>query len=188
MYFDDRTYFANALVCENGHLISGDARKYPSGSRYCPQCHAPILNACPHCRAPIHGTQYMISISRNFAERAGPSDLFPDVPEYSSEENEYAEAKVDSYCPYCGKPYPWTEKLLSEAGRLVDLMDELTDGQKEQLKATFPDLICETPHAQSAACLASSLLRSVSDIGVSALRRIFEGKISDALSELLGWK
>lgn len=188
MYFDDRTYFANALVCENGHLISGDLRKFPSGSRYCPQCQAPILNSCPHCRAPIHGTQYMISISRNFSEGAGPSDLFPDVPLYQRNEKEYKEAHVDAYCPYCGKPYPWTEKLLDEADQIVDLMDELTDEQKKQLKATFPDLIGETPHAQSSACLAASILHAVSDIGASALRRVLEDKISDVLSALLGWK
>lgn len=50
--------YYQALICESGHLISGNCSFPVKSVKYCPQCGSPCISSCPSCGAPIHGDCY----------------------------------------------------------------------------------------------------------------------------------
>src|SRR6202035_1814042 len=49
-----QSHYEQALVCENGHLITDALRLAPERAvPFCKKCGAPTLSTCPSCSAPI---------------------------------------------------------------------------------------------------------------------------------------
>ena len=71
------------------------------------------------------------------------------------------EFKFPKYCYHCGKPLPWTEAILQESSELIDLMDVLTDEQKQALKEYIPNILTETSSTKSSAIKIAKLLKPV---------------------------
>jgi hypothetical protein len=53
--------------------------------------------------------------------------------------------KAPSFCHECGSPYPWTTRRIEAAIELAEEADALDQDEQAQLKATFDDLVRESP-------------------------------------------
>lgn len=90
------------------------------------------------------------------------------------------------HCHECGKPYPWTDAILKAAQELADMADNLTDGEREELKEDIGDLISNAPRAPAAAHRAKALATKA---GIKdGLISIFSNIASDTLVKFMrGW-
>lgn len=95
--------------------------------------------------------------------------------------------KMPYYCYNCGKPYPWTEALLTETSELIDLMSELTTEQKNELKKYIPNIIVEKSSTKSSAIKISKLLKPVEKSLVDALMSTLSGKVVESALSFLPW-
>lgn len=178
--------YRTALVCECGHLITGDCSSAPD-ALYCSQCGKPCISACPSCHAPIRGDYYERCPNCGLHCGSALDNLdYAQLAQYS--ERLVESCTVPAYCHNCGEPYPWTETLLCRANEIVDFMDELSDEEKSALKECFPFLLSDAPDASYHALVASKLLRSVSSIAKTALQNLLADHLSAFFLTLLGWK
>lgn len=111
-------FYKNATICLNGHVASETEANY---RKFCKSCGEPTISNCQSCDDLIQGYYYVPGV-------------------FSS-----AKYNAPNYCHSCGKPYPWTEKLLNNAVELISLDDQLNDEQKQIIKNAIPDLIVESP-------------------------------------------
>lgn len=93
--------------------------------------------------------------------------------------------KSPYYCHNCGEPYPWTQARLETADKIVDMLDELDDVQKKQLKETFPDLIVESPKTQLSALVAAKIMEKVHGLGRYVLIQWFEQNVLPTILTLM---
>lgn len=122
-----------SAVCKNGHLLT--TTLLPEQTciyTYCPQCGEEIIISCQHCGKNIPGGWGTITeIRDSFGERESQK-LYP----LSKEES------IPNYCPYCGEPYPWTEKFLNDYKTLLNLYeDEIENKLSETIYSATENLL-----------------------------------------------
>lgn len=61
----------------------------------------------------------------------------------------------------CGLAYPWMDKRLHAAKELTEELDELSDEEKDKLKASLDDLVRDTPQTEVAATRSKKILHKV---------------------------
>ncbi len=110
--------YYNATICLNGHIVSSCKASF---QKYCSMCGKETYSRCPSCHASIHG---LIKLD-------GLAITGPYIKPF--------------YCYECGSPYPWTQKILSNAVELLSLDDYLDDASKELIKNAIPELMVDTP-------------------------------------------
>lgn len=115
---------------------------------YCSTCGAKTITNCPCCKAPIRGRLY-------------DDDAIIIAPH----------PKVDSYCPNCGNPYPWTESALKSTALLIQEEDELSEQLKASLVESLPDIITETPRTNLAVVRVKKCLASAGKFTADAVRQ-----------------
>lgn len=135
-----------ARICLSGHVISEDIEISDPTRTFCQLCGDSSIIACKHCNAPIPGGFYggLLTIK---------------------------EVTVPAYCHNCGKPYPWTEARLIAATNIINMLDELTPEQKQQLIDFIPDLIVETPKSQYAALIYAKFLDGINGFVFECLKQ-----------------
>lgn len=182
------TSYEVAQICENGHIITIRYNSEPHSRKdFCPECGANTFTECPHCRAPLQGSLVQ-KVATSYAVRSYHYD------EYSNTENDFrdiyhdAKFKFPKYCHVCGKPLPWTEAILKESSELIDLMDELTDEQKQALKEYIPNIITETSSTKSSAIKITRLLKPVGEELAQALKSTLIDQTVKTALQLLGWQ
>lgn len=159
--------YKTAKICLNGHMISDDYQFAKDYDKYCTLCGAENITCCQYCNAPIHG-YYDYEVPGY----VGPAEVAP----------------VPAYCHNCGKPYPWTEAFLKTADEMVDMFDELSTEQKQQLKETFPNLIVETPQSNLAALRAAKLINGLTSFGKDIFVKLLQDNVVDGLFALMHLK
>lgn len=152
--------FNNATICLNGHVISKFQSNY---QEYCSQCGAKTYSNCGHCNSPIHGV----------TEIKGAVVLG---------ERPYTKP---NYCYKCGKPYPWTEKILNNAIELLALDDELDDSTKQLIKTAIPDLLVETPSTPLAVAKYQKGISNAGQILKNSLRSLLIDVLSETVKKSL---
>lgn len=158
-----RSPYDIAVICLNGHPITTTLTETPhEGVRFCGHCGEEGIAKCQKCNEVIRGE------SRDFYYN-GPYE-------------------VKSYCVACGAAYPWIERRLAAADELADLIDELSDSEKEMLKLNFRDVVRDSPRNQVAAIKVKRLLDKSSPNFVSAVRDILINVISTPISNLIWGK
>lgn len=143
----------------------------------------------PHCYTPIHGCLNKDSRVTTSALNIGTcTSVIKSHPKtnYLTNQNDY---KVPAYCYHCGKPFPWTEALLQEADRIIDMADVLTSEQKSKLKETFPNLIAETQKTISSALTAGNILSKLKPgaLVIDALKSATKEHLVPAALKFLRW-
>lgn len=183
--------YGNAQICLSGHIVCPDISVFPEKvSAFCPGCGSETISECPSCHAPIRGTHYLVSPKYRLVQRGS---LFSDNISSTSEifgfdKRPDERLKVPAYCYKCGSPYPWTSRLLETADHITDLMEELSEVQKAQLKECFPNLLSNSVEAPYSALLASKLISLASSVAQGALRNLLENFLAESVILLLGWK
>lgn len=158
-------YYRTAKICQNGHMITNNVESSENHDKFCSKCGAETITQCRFCRAAIHGIYI--------------------VPGYIGK---YPPTPVPSYCHNCGKPYPWTEAFLKNADEMVDMFDELSAEQKQQLKETFPDLIVKNPRSELAALKAAKLINGLTSFGKDIFVKLLQDNIIQSLFTLMNIK
>ena len=148
-----------ATICLNGHVISGTK---PNVYSHCSKCGAETISNCPNCNAPIHGQ----AINKDG---------------YVS----YKLKKPDSCCYNCGKPYPWTERIIRASVELLSMDENLDEDTKELLKTLVPDLLFETPMSQVAATRFKINLSKASEFVCNGLHQLFWGVVNESLFRII---
>ncbi|MHB8410427.1 MAG: DUF2321 domain-containing protein [Candidatus Acidiferrales bacterium] len=158
----DRRGYDTAQVCLNGHLINAYTLTRPDHSeRFCAKCGAETITQCQECKTPIRGYYHVPRVY-------GPSPKNP-----------------PAFCHECGKPYPWTEKRIEAARELADESVELDSGEKESLKATFSDLLRDTPKTPLAAQRFQKLWAKMKGPTAGAMRDILVQIASETATKLM---
>lgn len=157
-------YYKTAMICLNGHLITDNYENRGIKDSFCNKCGAATIINCQYCHNHIHG--------RYSVNNIGSMPL----------------REIPAYCHNCGKPYPWTETFLKTAEEMVDMFDELTTEQKQQLKETFPDLIVETPKSKLSALKAAKLINGLTSFGKDILVKLLQDNVVQSLFTLMQLK
>jgi len=152
-----------AQICLKGHVTNDSTQQHPQANKkFCPQCGSETITGCRHCEYPIRG-DYM-------------SDVVVVVGVHY---------KPPAYCENCGKPYPWTERAISEARRLAKELPGLTDEEKSQITESLGDLVTETDMSKSAARRVRNLLTKAGGEAAGMLRDIVVAVSSETAKKIL---
>ena len=154
-------YYAQAAICKNGHVETGDISSY-SGGRFCKKCGEEIINSCPNCGTAIQGEYYEPSVIC----------FLPYIP--------------PSYCHNCGQPYPWTTARIEAAKMLIEDMDELSDEEKKKMSESIDKIISDTPYTEVASNRIKKYLLKAGKETASVFRDILVNIASDAAKKYLG--
>ena len=90
------------------------------------------------------------------------------------------------YCGACGKPFPWTETALSAAKEYTDELDELSPGEKAELKGAYDDLTSDTARTALAASRFKKFMSKVGPGAAGVLKKIVETVATEAAKKLIG--
>ena len=151
-----KTFYKHATICLNGHIVSKDEANY---FKFCKVCGEPNISECQHCTTPIQGVIYI-------------PNGFP-ITNYNR----------PNYCHACGKPYPWTEKIINNAVELVSLDDQLSDDYKEIIKNALPDLITDTLDTPLAQVKYKKYMNRASKHIQDSVRNLLIDVVSDAVKK-----
>ena len=160
-------YRAPALVCANGHLLTGDINAYPGlVHNFCPDCGAEAIRACPHCKTNIPGDHYY---RESWTDQLEPAEQITKAPRF---------------CGQCGESFPWTTSALEVARDLIPQL-ELDAVDKDALAESLPDLVRDTPKTRAATIRWSQLLRKGGGAAAGALRDVLINVVSEAVSKAI---
>lgn len=153
--------YDTAQICLNGHVITGSFKAIPQfASKFCAKCGAESITACKECGSDIPG--YYRGGRITSSAIAAPA-----------------------FCKHCGAAHPWTRAALEQANELTDLIDGLNETERQTLKASFPDLISDTPKTQVAALRTGKLLKNVESNFKIAFRDILIGIATESAKSIL---
>lgn len=154
--------YDTAQVCLNGHVINEYATsRAEHNQKFCSRCGEKTVTQCSTCSHAIRGYYHI------------PGDVGG------------LDFVAPSFCPECGKPYPWTERAIAAAKELISEADDLKDEEKESLKKSVQDLTADTPATQVAAMRFKRLLPKVGKEVGEALRKIVVDIASEAAKKTL---
>lgn len=156
--------------------------------QYCSTCGEPVIHACPHCGNHIRGALHVQVPKYRFANRYNPlneEQNHQTICTGYTDQIAKNDISLPYYCHNCGEPYPWTQARLETADKIVDMLDELDDVQKKQLKETFPDLIVESPKTQLSALVAAKIMEKVHGLGRYVLIQWFEQNVLPTILTLM---
>lgn len=148
-----------ASICLNGHIMNSKKSNF---QKYCSICGESVISQCNHCNAPLRG------------------DL-----SYSGFTVEKRSDKKDYYCHSCGKPYPWTERIINSSIELLSLDKDLTDEEKTILKSAIPDLIVETPKTQVAVVKYKNIIAKAQKTIKDAMYQLLVDVVSETIKNSL---
>jgi len=170
-YFDDELYMYNnqnsdytdvALICENGQIINDCMKEYPEyNSAHCEKCGAKAISNCPHCNKSIDGKRHIDGF-------IGCSEI--DLP---------------SYCKHCGKPFPWTESKLNALNEIVDLMDQLSSDEKQELKESAIIISNDSPRTQVGVLKVKKYLAKVGKSMGEVAQKVFVDVASETAIKMM---
>lgn len=152
--------YSVAQICMNGHEITSMYDETPElRAKFCEKCGESTTTECAKCSSKIRG--------------------YYNVPGVFSLET----YKVPNYCHGCGEPYPWTQKLLSNAIDLVELDEGLNKEEKEIIKNAFPDLIFESSNTPVAIARYKKYMEKAQSYIKNGVRQIFIDVVSESVKK-----
>ena len=144
-------WYDAAQVCLNGHMINHSLKKYPEFSKqYCNKCGAKTITSCPECNTPIQGEYHVEGIAV-----LGLSSPSP-----------------DSFCHSCGQPFPWTKARLDAAKEFTDMLEGISDEEKDKLKQSLNDLVSDTPRTANAATKWKRYLAKAGQVAAGGFKEV----------------
>ena len=152
-----REYY-DALICENGHVLSGMVDKNADPAAFCPACGARAIQKCSECDSEIRGW------------RVGAA--YPAWPR-------------PKFCHRCGHPFPWTAARSEALIQLANEAEGLDDGDRRILAESLPDLGNEGPRTELAATLALRVLKKATGGAAAALYQLVVDVSSETAIKIL---
>lgn len=164
---------ANALYCTNGHYVGLIN-------------HIPRARSWGQLRAIMERASQIESQDRiaAFCTKCGAANI--SACQHCQTPMEYRHVgDRHSYCGACGKPFPWTETVLTTAREYTDELEELSTQDKTDLKATFADLTVDSLKTEIAASRFKRILRKLAPDVAEAIRKTIVEIASETAVKLL---
>ena len=158
-----RGYYSTAQVCLNGHPIASDIDYNPVvGKKFCDECGESTLTNCQECNAKIRGAYHVPGVVHLGFTYTPPS-----------------------FCPECGKAFPWIRTRLEAAKELTDELQGVTQEEKDILKGSLDDIIRDTPKTTVAATRFKRIVaKGGKEIG-GAFKDILVNIIAEAAKKII---
>ncbi|MHC4748620.1 MAG: DUF2321 domain-containing protein [Planctomycetota bacterium] len=115
-------------VCENGHQTTSCCSQEPADKqKFCEKCGATTIIACPNCNKEIQGAR---------------------IGEWH---NLTGATVIPSYCPNCGEPYPWTQRKIATAIKILAEFGNLDEEEKKTIEQDIDNIAKDVPEAEISA-------------------------------------
>ena len=157
-------WYDTTQICTNGHIITTQLISSPHiKKKFCDKCGAPTITKCQYCRATIKGAYHTRTSTSSWMR--------------------------PSFCPDCGKPYPWTETALKAAQELSDELENLSPNlspeERDLLKKSIDDIVRETPQTTVAVSRFKRLIAKAGPVAADMYREILLPLLSEAVKKLI---
>ena len=157
-----------AQICNNGHIITSRFASRPeSRKKFCDKCGAATITNCQNCNSPIRG------YSRPIIDDSGGLVMG------------FSLSAPPSFCPDCGKPFPWTEAKLKSAQELSDELDNLSPEERDMLKKSLDDIVRETPQTTVAATRFKKLVAKAGKVAAEGFKDILLDIVSETAKKII---
>lgn len=167
-------YFAKALICESGHLITPNAEEEKGPvTRRCTRCGKKVIDKCQHCGHEIPGEAF--AETNGLTITHGPTGT-THGPLYKS----LGFGGVPKYCPSCGTPYPWTRSAIEAALEYIDTLSILEPAERDEMKEAVDNIVAESPKSLPAARRFAALARKAGGPALAFLQQVFAGVVCEA--------
>jgi hypothetical protein len=154
-----------ALVCINGHIITDSIQVDPKPDmKFCDKCGDQLISECQKCSAKIQGREYI------------PDIMGPRIVHLHY---------VKPYCYNCGNPYPWLKSKLDAAKELAELIDEISEEEKEILSRSIDEIIIDSPKTEVAALKFKKIISKVGKSAAESFKSILIDVVSEAAKKQL---
>lgn len=161
----DANWYDTAQICTNGHVINSCLVSIPQHNKnFCDKCGTPTVTNCQNCNASIEGYYHQ--------SNATALIYHTDLP-------------LPSFCPECGKPYPWTEARLKAAKELSDELDDLSLEERETLKKSLDDIVRDVPQTTVAATRFKKILAKAGPVVADSFRKILVDVLSETAKKII---
>ena len=90
-----------------------------------------------------------------------------------------------TFCPECGKPFPWTQRKIQNAIELANEFDELEPADREKLSLTLDDLIVETPKTELAVTRFKKVAKKLGKDSYEAFKSVVTDLVSETIKKSL---
>ncbi|WP_036165643.1 DUF2321 domain-containing protein [Lysinibacillus sphaericus] len=151
------SYYENATICLNGHVISS----YKANStKHCDICGEKTVSYCETCTNPIRGEYTHTDIIVLGGDYTKPA-----------------------YCHECGSPFPWTTRVLDHAIEILSLDEELSPEHKELVKLALPDLLVEKPTTPVAVAKYRKVIPKAATYVQDGLKNILVDVVSETVKK-----
>lgn len=94
-------------------------------------------------------------------------------------------AEVPHYCHCCGRPFPWTERVLSEVRSAIREMAALDPYERDQLRRSIDHIVHETPQTRLAVLRINATLARIGGANAASLRALIISIASAGVKPLL---
>jgi hypothetical protein len=164
----DKTGNWTAQICLNGHVVTPQLDNFPAMSQnFCSTCGVKTITTCQKCQDEIRGlSRYARPRDTMHGGNIAPTYVRP------------------AYCPNCGEPYPWTDTALEAAADLASEI-ELSESDATALKATFADLVHDTPQTTVAASRFRRIIAKAGPMAAEGFKTILVNVVTEAAKKLM---
>jgi len=178
-------WYEKAQICTSGHVINWMSVSRPEHNRkFCDRCGAPTITKCQNCNAPVNGFYHEGPIIKLTADDFDLDGMIEEIanplpnitPDYTT---------LKSFCPDCGKPYPWTEAKLKAAQELSDELDNLSPEERNLLKKSLDDIVRDTPQTTVAATRFKKLIAKAGPVAAEGFKKILLDLISETAKKAI---
>jgi hypothetical protein len=156
--------YYGAAVCAKGHVVSGLLRPGERGDPKCGRCGSETIVQCPRCEAALRGHVKGVP--------GGGLGL-------------------GDYCWSCGEPYPWRERQIADAKRLVELRSEIEDwdeATKQRLREITGEIAAGTANPDIVVATAEWLDQHAGPVAKKTLWEVVKAIGTQALESYVKLK
>ena len=159
-----------ASYCMVGHLVLAEPGESPARDPIrCPTCDALTISRCPGCQEPIPG----LDGPGGGAGAAPGGAAVPRSP------------KPPQYCLACGRPFPWTEQVISAVRMAFRELVDLDRYERDQLRRSLEHITHETPETRAAVERINAALARIGGETAHSLRALFLDIAVESVKPLL---
>jgi hypothetical protein len=179
----NNSWYDTAQICINGHIVNWMSKDKPEYNKnYCEKCGVSTITSCQQCNSIIKGYRHAGRFNMEEFDK-GLVERIHQIPDVALAYN--ASLKLPSFCPDCGKPYPWTEAKIKAAIKFSDELDNLNSKERETLKKSLDAIVRDTPETTGASFRFKKIVAKAGKTAADGLKDILVDIASEAAKRII---